>query len=297
MATTTEINTFKQKLSTAYSNYILKLSKKEKLGVLKVDYRIKADLLYSYYKILMDYLNPVTSYNYGLLYNGYVISNSAGVAPTDWHVPTNTEFQTLSTFLGGDTISGGSLKSIDTWVSPNTGADNSSGFTALGTGLRNSDGSFSSYKGYNTLFWTDTTGAGNARYYRYLLYNSAAFNSVLYSQLGGASIRCLKDDPIDWKTGDTVTDINGNIYNTIKIGTQIWMLENLRTTSYSDGTPINNLSNTADWIATTDGAYCNFNNNTYVGVDANFFTVTEARDILEHFNRICNTTITFIDFE
>nr|WP_121273630.1 FISUMP domain-containing protein [Pedobacter schmidteae] len=59
----------------------------------------------------------------------------------------------------------------------------------------------------------------------------------------------------------TVTDVDGNVYKTIKIGTQTWMMENLKTTRYRDGTPIPNLTDPAAWSADLAGAYCNYDNN------------------------------------
>ena len=60
----------------------------------------------------------------------------------------------------------------------------------------------------------------------------------------------------------TVTDIDGNTYKTVTIGTQTWMAENLRTTTYNDGTAIVNVTDDDEWSALTTGAYCNYNNTT-----------------------------------
>ena len=62
-------------------------------------------------------------------------------------------------------------------------------------------------------------------------------------------------------TTGTVTDIDGNVYNTITYGTQVWMVENLKTTKYRDGTPITELPDNAAWIANTTGAFCYYDNN------------------------------------
>ena len=59
----------------------------------------------------------------------------------------------------------------------------------------------------------------------------------------------------------TVTDQDGNVYNTVTIGTQIWTTSNLATTKYNDGTPILNLTGTTAWSSDTTGAYCWYNNN------------------------------------
>jgi uncharacterized protein (TIGR02145 family) len=81
----------------------------------------------------------------------------------------------------------------------------------------------------------------------------------------------------------TVTDIDGNNYITIKIGTQTWMMENLKTTRYSDGTPIPNVTDDAAWGALTTGAYCNYDNNesnvaTY-GRLYNFYAAADVRNL------------------
>lgn len=59
----------------------------------------------------------------------------------------------------------------------------------------------------------------------------------------------------------TVTDIEGNEYKTVKIGTQIWMAENLRTATYNNGTAIPNVTNGSTWSGLTSGAWCYYNNN------------------------------------
>lgn len=81
----------------------------------------------------------------------------------------------------------------------------------------------------------------------------------------------------------TVTDVDGNSYITIKIGTQTWMMENLKTTRYSDGTPIPNVTDDAAWAALTTGAYCNYDNNeanvaTY-GRLYNWYAATDAHNL------------------
>jgi uncharacterized protein (TIGR02145 family) len=74
-----------------------------------------------------------------------------------------------------------------------------------------------------------------------------------------------------------VTDVDGNSYNTVKIGTQVWMKENLKTTKYNDGTPIPNITDNTAWTALTTGAYSDYNNtpanSTTYGRLYNWFTV------------------------
>lgn len=60
---------------------------------------------------------------------------------------------------------------------------------------------------------------------------------------------------------NTMTDFEGNVYKTVKIGDQIWMAENLRSSSYNDGTPILELAEGKDWSSTQIGAFCWYANN------------------------------------
>ncbi len=84
---------------------------------------------------------------------------------------------------------------------------------------------------------------------------------------------CKKDEG-----PETVTDVDGNVYKTVKIGDQIWMAENLRVTHYKDGSPIPYVSDNTIWSGLNTPAYCWYNNdeasnkNTY-GALYNWFTV------------------------
>ena len=73
---------------------------------------------------------------YGYLYNWHAVNNAAGLCPTDWHVPTDDEWTTLTTHLGGESGAGEFMKSSDDWNGTNT-----SGFSALPGGYRSSSGS------------------------------------------------------------------------------------------------------------------------------------------------------------
>jgi uncharacterized protein (TIGR02145 family) len=65
---------------------------------------------------------------------------------------------------------------------------------------------------------------------------------------------------LNFKTLNSIIDFDGNSYKVVKIGSQIWMAENLKTTSYNDGTPIPNVTDAGDWIGLTSGAYTYYNN-------------------------------------
>lgn len=131
---------------------------------------------------------------YGRLYNWYAVNDPRGLAPVGWHIPTNTEWSNLvNTCLGGV---GGALKDTGTkhWAAPNTAANNSSGFSALGGGYRNTLGSFVSYKTFG-FWWSSTQDSGAPTTARnWALSNSS--NSVLFGNSGkwlGFSVRCVKD--------------------------------------------------------------------------------------------------------
>jgi uncharacterized protein (TIGR02145 family) len=78
-----------------------------------------------------------------------------------------------------------------------------------------------------------------------------------------------------------VKDVDGNWYHPVTIGTQIWMIENLKTTKYNDRTSIPNIEGNSDWLGTTSGAYCWYNNdinykNPY-GALYNLYAVTTGK--------------------
>ena len=112
-----------------------------------------------------------------------------GICPPSWHLPTDAEWNTLATYAGG----GGGLKEEYTfhWASPNTGATNTSGFTAYGGGYRHSSGSFGNLTYYG-IFWTSTENGTNAVEW-YLEYNSAGVYHGPDNKVSGYSVRCIKN--------------------------------------------------------------------------------------------------------
>jgi len=131
---------------------------------------------------------------YGVLYNWYAIDDSRNICPAGWHVPTDGEWTALSTILGGDSIAGGKMKETGTthWVSPNEGATNESGFTAVPSGFRNYAGAFGSLTYYN-FWWSATEASISNAYYRGTACNHVMLNNADADKRQGFSVRCLKD--------------------------------------------------------------------------------------------------------
>jgi uncharacterized protein (TIGR02145 family) len=286
---------------------------------------------------------------YGALYNWYTV-NTGKLAPTGWHVARDSEWSVLTTYLGGESVAGGKLKEAGTahWLSPNTGATNETGFTALPGGVRDDKGTFSHIGSYG-FWWSSTARDAASAWARFMGWNYA---DVSHSDNGstdyasGYSVRCVKDNtppvapsittppqtqtvtagqsvtfsvtatgtaPLSYQwykdgtaisgatsasysianvqaanagtytvtasngtlpnatsagavltvsaaTGGTVTDTDGNVYQTVTIGTQVWMVEDLKTTHYNDGSAIPLVTDNTAWDNLTTPGYCYYNN-------------------------------------
>lgn len=137
--------------------------------------------------------NPANGDIYGKLYNWYAVVDPRGLAPAGYHIATSTEWSALSTYLTSVGLNGGSLKSTNIWDSPNTGATNSTGFTALPGGLRSFNvGAFGSINQAVRYWTTQELSSTTARVYG-LLYNSSALSTFSASKKYGYSVRLLKD--------------------------------------------------------------------------------------------------------
>lgn len=141
---------------------------------------------------------------YGRLYNWYAVNDARNLAPAGWHVATDEDWKTLETFLGMSftdanatgirgTDQGGKLKEVGTthWTSPNIGATNVSGFTALPAGNRTSTGDFVGMNG-SGIFWTSSAINTNPLY-RSLSFNNQQIGRHISITFSGYSVRCVKD--------------------------------------------------------------------------------------------------------
>lgn len=135
---------------------------------------------------------------YGRLYNWYTIADDRNICPVGWHVPSKTEWDTMIDHLGGTSVAGGKMKETGTfhWENPNTGATNSSGFSALPGGQRASDGSFGDLKHYG-IFSIATEKNNTEVWSPSLYYESSQAYNYYDSKKSGFSVRCLKDSHIN----------------------------------------------------------------------------------------------------
>jgi uncharacterized protein (TIGR02145 family) len=141
------------------------------------------------------YNNDAATYKntYGALYNWYTV-NTGKLCPSGWHVPTNAEWTTLTTYVGGEEVAGGILKESGTthWASPNAGATNETGFTALPSGNRSSDyGEFSAI-GYYGAWWSSIELSPYA-WLREMAWNDSIVDSFASGKRNGLAVRCTSD--------------------------------------------------------------------------------------------------------
>ena len=180
----------------------------------------------------------------GLLYNKYVAENVL-LAPTGWHVPTETEFDTLLANYSTEE---------DAYTALIDGG--SSGFDFKWSGGRG---------GVSGLFSTGLstyTILGSSSGYSLISRSAAHRMFTAPTNLNsGRFIRLVSDSPSTWVSGDVVTDLDGNIYNTVKIGTQVWTVQNFACTQLNDTTLIDNVRLATDWVALSTGGYCAYENN------------------------------------
>jgi len=118
-----------------------------------------------------------------------------GICPTGWHLPADTEWTTLTDYLGGLLLAGGKMKEAGFahWTSPNTEATNSSGFTALPGGYRNGNSYFYELA-YFAYFWSSTQYDATHAWNRGLGYDDEMeYRSNGTLKTFGFSGRCLKD--------------------------------------------------------------------------------------------------------
>jgi len=129
---------------------------------------------------------------YGLFYNGYAVKDSRNLAPKGWHIPSDEEWNTLVTYLGGAEVAGGKLKDTDSlrWNSPNDVASYSCGFSALPNGFFIGAGLNFGNTGY---WWTSTEKTATSLWFRSLQNISKGISRNVANKNAGYSVRCVRD--------------------------------------------------------------------------------------------------------
>ena len=141
-----------------------------------------------------DNLSPNDA-TYGKMYNFFAVSDSRGLAPKGWHIPTLTEWNNIVNYLGGYYLAGGPMKEMGLlhWLSPNYGATNSSNFTGLPCGVRNYTTGVFSEVGQSGFWWGSTPyNIDNATIIK--IDNITTIAGIGYAQMNyGFAIRCVQD--------------------------------------------------------------------------------------------------------
>ena len=150
--------------------------------------------------------DPANGAIYGKLYNWYAVAGiwdeasktdtslRKKLAPVGWHIPTDSEWTTLTTItLGGTNLAGGKMKATGTsrWTTPNTSATNESGFTGLPGGYRDWYASISI--GDMGQWWSSSELVTADAYNRYLHYTLGSADQNTSPKYLGLSVRCIRD--------------------------------------------------------------------------------------------------------
>jgi len=132
---------------------------------------------------------------YGALYNYYAFITDK-LCPVGWHIPNDKEWYTLMGFLGGFDVAGGKLKETGTahWTSPNNGATNESGFTALPGGYRNTYYKKFYHLGEQGYYWHSPLNSLQSNLCENIHSFDAGVTTNLQDSQDGLSVSCIKDN-------------------------------------------------------------------------------------------------------
>ena len=229
---------------------------------------VPSSQILTYKKIITE---QVIKTGYGALYNWWAIQQEL---VSGFSVPHTTDLIELITYLGGGPgNANGKLKSTRTapdiaprWDSPNTDATNEVNFGGVPTGNRSVNGSFFNL-GTTLFLWAVNQATETHGQFRSLGLSNLSSGSA--PKRSGYSVRCIRVEPLslqeqslsDGSFLSPVQDYDGNWYEVVKIGNQAWLSQNLRTTHWTDGTPIPNVTGNTEWEELETAAYCWRNNN------------------------------------
>jgi len=215
-------------------------------------------------------LSPNTTY-----YVRAYASNSIGIAYGNMLSFTNgTNLPTVSTntvtnITGTTAISGGNVTNDGnitvtsrgvcwgTNQNPNTSGSHTTDSSGIGSFISSLTGLSGTTTYYVRAYATNSVGTAYGNQVKFTIY----FNCGV----------------------QTLTDIDGNSYNTVQIGTQCWLKENIKVTKYRNGDQISNITDATEWSNLITGAYCDYNNSvsnsTIYGKLYNYYTVADSRNL------------------
>ena len=194
--------------------------------------------------------DPANGLIYGKLYNYYAVAGihdtiastpNKVLAPTGFHVPTDTNWTDLTDYLGGLLVAGGEMKEIGTahWMSPNTGATNSSGFTGLSDGFRFDYGFFFGVGSYanwwSSTEYTNITTNTTDVWIRHLDHDNSAVTRSAALKASGFSVRLINDTLFS-DSPSNIETIEGKTINVYPNPTSDYVVIDL-----------GNLTNSGDW--------------------------------------------------
>jgi len=217
---------------------------------------------------------------YGKLYNWYAVTDQRGLAPEGWHIPSDNEFKVLTDFLGGVDDACVKLKSTTGWKEDGNGS-NESGFSAIPGGSRNCFGDFI-FVDKEGKWWSSTEEdpglTSSLSLYRRISGSLEldGYKPTVYRYFqekgGGLSVRCVKGSEKNVDEKEKTFWNSKKVESTksfeVKIGDQIWMVENLTTDKFRNGDIIQEVKTPEEWIqANANGtpAWCYYANNKEAG--------------------------------
>ena len=222
--------------------------------IIAIDTQVRSGIDFCSLRLIKD--TPVYIGN-GALYNWYAATNAKGIAPTGWHVPSLAELTSLYNYV--TFILGYKLMEVNSlyWNDISL-ATNELGFNGRGSGVRWSLSEFSQLKERLYIWGSDAYNPANGN--AFVILNNVDDIGWMPKE-NGLSIRLIKDSTTlsNGQTG-SLTDIDGNVYQTICINGVEWTSSNLKVTHYNDGTSIPNITDNTLWAADTTGAMCYYNN-------------------------------------
>jgi uncharacterized protein (TIGR02145 family) len=240
---------------------------------------------------------------YGRLYNYYAVEDSRKICPTNWHVPSDTEWETLIDSMGGSDIAGGKLKETGTthWANPNVGATNESGYTALPGLFRFADGTYYGIDGTGGYWWSSTQKDASSAWYSWVVNSNTSCNIGSKDKNYGYSIRCVKD-PVQIpmvitanisEINETTSTSGGNVTNdggeSVTERGVVWSTYDTVSVDYSEGITFDG-SGTGSYVSYLTGliadttyyvkAYATNSVGTAYGNLVNFKTLDQPSSIL-----------------